>query len=391
MLKLRVCNPRKKAAAVKERANINYIATRTGVVLNPDSQHGLFGKMDTMKEQGTIAGLGTAKRMIGENVKHGVVTYRCVLSLKEQDALRLGIDTPEKWRELTKNNVNLIGRGLHISPQNLEYAAAIHMEKGHPHVHITLWEKNQKVREPYVHPKVADNIRKEITHNVYREFLSEWYAEKSLSRDKMIDLQKELLAGIPDEKNNGDGRLPNMRGFTEELYDGFITEVDTFAADLPKQGRITYQTLKPEQKAQLNHIIDRIVDSNEDFSTEMNRYLFYSEKIAKLDGKEQSGRRVKKAKADMYNRLGNVLLREIKNEKKAAREQERQEQQAAQQEQSRRAWAQHTLFSLFRVLSCGTAEKQQAHTYQRQELSLAAKKERMKKLESTTHMNWDRE
>lgn len=391
MLKLRVSNPRQKAAAVKERSNINYIATRPGVVLNPDSTHGLFGKMEGMKQQDTIQSLGSAKHTIGEKVKDGVVTYRCVISLREKDALRLGIDSPEKWRELTKDNVGLIAKGLNIEPKNLEYAAAIHMEKGHPHVHITLWDKNQKVREPYVHPKVTDGIRKKITHNVYKEFLSEWYAEKSLSRDKMIEMQKELINGIPDEKGDPNGKIPNMRRFSESLYDGFITEIDELAASLPKDGRITYKTLTPEQKEKLNSIIDKIVDNNEDFSMEMDRYLFYSEKIAGLDGKQQSAPRMDKAKADMYNRLGNVLLNGIKDELKEERIRVQAEQKAERERQMNRSQAQSILFMLFRSLSRGAAERRQSYEYQKKELSMEAKKDLAKKMESTTHMNWDNE
>ena len=391
MLKLRVSNPRQKAASVKERSNINYIATRPGVILNHDSTHGLFGKMEGMTQQDAIQSLGAAKHMIGEKVKNGVVSYRCVISLREKDALRLGVDTPEKWRELTKENVGLIAKGLHIEAKNLEYAAAIHMEKGHPHVHITLWDKNQKVREPYVHPKVTDGIRKSITHNVYKEFLSEWYIEKGLSRDKMIEMQKELLTGIPDEKGESNGRIPNMRRFSESLYDGFITEIDELAASLPKDGRITYKTLTPEQKKKLNNIIDQIVNNNEDFSMEMDRYLFYSEKIIGLDGKQQSVPRMDKAKADIYNRLGNVLLKGIKDELKEERSREQAELKAERERQMNRAQAQSILFTLFRALSCQASERRRSYGYQKRELSVEARKDLAKKMENTTHMNWDNE
>lgn len=389
MFKLRVQNPHKPKAAVKERANVHYNATRPGVILNQESSHGLFGKIQGMAEQGAIENLGSAKHMIGDNVKNGIIHYRCVLSLREQDALRLGVDAPEQWRLLLKNNINLIAEGLKIESKNLEYVAAIHMEKGHPHIHITLWDTAQKVKEPYVHPKVTDGIRKKLTHNVYKSFLAEWYADKSLSRDKMIALQKELIIGIPDENNKPNGRLPNMRGFNEALYDGFVTEVDELAHSLPKTGRITYKTLTPENKEKLNRIIDKIVQSNEDFATEMNHYLFYSQKIAEIDGKGQASNRVKKAKDDMYNRLGNIVLNAIKDEMKAERLREQEERQAEREKHMAKAAVQNTLFSLFRALSYGTAVKRQALEHQRQELSLEAKKELARKMESTTHINWD--
>ena len=98
--------------------------------------------------------------------------------------MQLGIDTPEKWQELTESNVKLIAEGLGIKESDLEYVAAIHMEKGHPHVHISLWDKSSRVQEPFVHKNKIKDIRKNLNHNVYKELLSEWYHEKSLSRDK---------------------------------------------------------------------------------------------------------------------------------------------------------------------------------------------------------------
>ena len=96
MFKMRVQNPNKPKAVLKEKANINYIATRPGVVLNEGCEHGLFGRIEKKQQQETL-NLKEAKGLIGERMKEKKVIHRCVLSLREEDALQLGIDTPEKW------------------------------------------------------------------------------------------------------------------------------------------------------------------------------------------------------------------------------------------------------------------------------------------------------
>lgn len=392
MFKMRVQNPNKPKAVIKEKANVNYIATRPGVMLNEDRQHGLFGRLAAAQQQEALD-LAEAKDLIGKRIRERKVIHRCVLSLREEDALRLGIDTPEKWQELTKENVKLIADGLGIRESDLRYVAALHMEKGHPHVHISLWDDSRKVREPFVHPNKVKEIRKNINHNVYRELLSEWYHEKSLSRDEMLRMQKELIEGIPNDKMDVEGRFPNMRQFDEDLYKEVSEAIDDFKARLPPKGRITYKTLTPEQKEELNQIIDKIVDANEDFSEEMRRYLFYSEKIGEIGGKEQKDKSVDKAKKDIYNRLGNVLLRSIKEEMKQERAAE-EEQRAAAREERAKAYRMHsiqrTLFDLFRALSSGTSGKRRDYADQKQEFSAAARRERAKRLENTSHMNWDR-
>lgn len=389
MFKMRVQNPNKPKAVLKEKANINYIATRPGVVLNEGCEHGLFGRIEKKQQQETL-NLKEAKGLIGERMKEKKVIHRCVLSLREEDALQLGIDTPEKWQELTESNVKLIAEGLGIKESDLEYVAAIHMEKGHPHVHISLWDKSSRVQEPFVHKNKIKDIRKNLNHNVYKELLSEWYHEKSLSRDEMIKMQKELIQNIPNEKKDINGRFPNMRQFDTALYEEVSDAMDEFKERLPPTGRITYKTLPPEQKEQLNKIIDKIVDTNEDFSEEMKRYLFYSEKIGELGGKKQKEESVNRAKQDIYNRLGNVILNavkdELKKEKQSAYEAKRDEQIKAYRMQT----VQRLLFDMFRLLSIETSYKNKNYIDRKQELSKDARRELAKKYENTSRMNWDR-
>ena len=389
IFKMRVQNPNKPKAAVKEKANLNYIATRPGVMLNEGYRHGLFGRVEGAEEQGVLD-LKETKRLIQERIKEKKVIYRCVISLKGEDALRLGVDTPEKWKELTKENVKLIAKGLGIKESDLEYAAAIHMEKGHPHVHVSVWDKSSRVREAFVNPKKTKEIRKDINHNVYKELLAEWYHEKGLSRDEMINMQKELIQGIPNDKTEVEGRFPNMRQCSDELYQELSDDIDEFKARLPPTGRITYKTLTPEQKEKLNSIVDKIVEANEDFSEEMKRYLFYSEKIAEINGGKAKKASMDKSKKDIYNRLGNVILKAVKEEMKA----ERQAAYAAEREAYRKRYRmqslQRLLFDMFRMLSAQTSQKDKSYHAQKQELSAAAKRELAKKYENTSHMKWNR-
>lgn len=387
MFKMRVQNPNKPNAAAKEKAHVAYIAKRPGVVLNEGCYYGLFGRLGTMQQQESL-NLVEAKDLIGKRIEEKKVIHRCVLSLREADALRLGIDTPEKWRELTEANVKLIAEGLGIGESDMEYVAAIHMEKGHPHVHISVWDKSDRVREAFVQPTRIEGMRKSINHNVYRELLAEWYHEKSLSRDAMLQMQKELIHGIPDEAV--EGRFPNLRRMDAALYKEVSDAIDTFRAGLPPKGRITYQTLTPEQKKELDAIVDRIADTNEEFSAEMERYLFYSEKIGEIGGQEQKEKSVNRAKRDIYNRLGNVVLNGIKEEMKK----EKAAAYAAEREERNRAYRMQTVqqlfFDLFRLLSTEADRANRTHTEQRQELSGDAKRELAKKLESTSHMDWNR-
>ena len=65
----------------------------------------------------------------------------------ETDALRLGYDEPEKWRELVRQQLPQICDKIGISVSNLEYSAAVHPDKGHPHCHLMFWDKKQDIKK----------------------------------------------------------------------------------------------------------------------------------------------------------------------------------------------------------------------------------------------------
>jgi len=90
----------------------------------------------------------------------GAIAYRAVITLTEVDALRLGYDDPDKWRELVHTQMTNICEKIGVPIHSLEYTAAIHRDKGHPHVHILFWNKDQEVKKKaYVHKSVSNSIR----------------------------------------------------------------------------------------------------------------------------------------------------------------------------------------------------------------------------------------
>lgn len=59
-----------------------------------------------------------------------------ILSLKREDAARLGYDNAKAWRNLLRANRNEIAAAMNIQPNHFRWYAAFHDEGKHPHVHM---------------------------------------------------------------------------------------------------------------------------------------------------------------------------------------------------------------------------------------------------------------
>ena len=112
-----------------------YIATRDGVEMieqRPDRymrymaerprSHGLFGDQDTVD-------LPSAIREINE-YSGNIWTH--IISLKREDAERLGYDHAPQWRNLLRAHRNDIAAAMHIPPQDFHWYAAFHDEATTP-------------------------------------------------------------------------------------------------------------------------------------------------------------------------------------------------------------------------------------------------------------------
>jgi hypothetical protein len=185
--KLRVIGPRSRAAPQRNKAHMEYIGKRPGVVLNESSNHGLFGVIDG-KNAEDISSIRELSRHIEEKTRNGTIAYRAVISLTEADAIRLGYDDPDKWRDLVRERMPDMCDKLDIKMQYLNYTAAIHRDKGHPHVHILFWDAEQDVRkQAFVQPNIANAIRVGLIRHIFAEELSALQIIKNEARQAAVD------------------------------------------------------------------------------------------------------------------------------------------------------------------------------------------------------------
>lgn len=161
---------------LSDRENyVDYLANRPRV--ERVGEHGLF----------TDDGTPVVISKVQEEVKHhkGPV-WTHVVSLRREDAARLGYDSGKQWRELLRSKRAMLSKHMKIDSENLRWYAAFHNESHHPHVHIMVF--SAKDNDGYLTEPAIEAMRSELAHSIFRQDFANLYEEQNQAR---ADLKKE--------------------------------------------------------------------------------------------------------------------------------------------------------------------------------------------------------
>ena len=157
-----------------------YIATRPRA--ERLGSHGLFGDADYVSLD---AAMDELERYTGNVWTH-------IISLKREDAARLGYDNAAAWRTLLRAHRNDIAAAMNIKPEDFRWHAAFHNEGNHPHVHMMAW--SAKPNQAYLSKDGIRQIKSTLTNQIFRQELLHVYEQKSKSRDELVaEARKAML------------------------------------------------------------------------------------------------------------------------------------------------------------------------------------------------------
>lgn len=310
--KVRANNPNLKGGKGKidsRIANKNhflYIATRDGVLIenSPDIydivEHGAFGNIET-KDIKKIA------NDIYRLTDKGKVFFKGIISLKEDDAIMLGYTSRKKWELLLNTVMPDIANILNISMIKSKFVAAIHLDKGHPHLHYILWDSDiKKIENSFITPQQQDKIRELVSKEINRELTLELTLEKNIARDQFLQHSKDFFKNEQEELKI---RLPPNK-FNKDFVNEITRDLLHLINDLPTHGRILYKLMSPDIKNKVDKIVDKILCNNKDFNTLYRNYVNHAVKLAQVytDNKVNLNKVKINAENDLRKRLANQIL-----------------------------------------------------------------------------------
>ena len=199
------------ADVIGNRQNfVGYMAKRPGA--EQRGTHGLFNDSDKPIVLNQVA---------DEVAHHKGNVWSHVVSLRREDAIRLGYDHSDRWRELVKRQIPVIAEQSRIPMSNLKWYAAFHDTTHHPHIHLIVYSTNPK--QGYLSREGIDKIRSAFANDIFHDDLQSIYQEQTLSRDELKSISQEQVHQMVMQIQNSTFSNPQLEKLVKKLYEQLQT------------------------------------------------------------------------------------------------------------------------------------------------------------------------
>ena len=223
-----------------------YIGTRDGVELPPSGymgymaerprSHGLFGDEDNVDLEAVTKELND---YLGNIWTH-------IISLKREDAERLGYDHAAQWRNLLRTHRNEIAEAMHIPPSDFRWVAAFHDEGDHPHVHMMAW--STKPGQAYLSQDGIRQIKSKLVNDIFHQEMLHTYEQKFSSRDELVRKARAEMKTLVREMRQSLGNHPEV----ESLMMTLSSQLETVT------GKRKYGYLPRDVKKTVDEIVNQM-------------------------------------------------------------------------------------------------------------------------------------
>ena len=211
---------------------LKYISERPGV--ERTGANGLF----------TDEGIPIVMAQVQEEMNnHPGNIWTHIISLRREDADRLGYNTPDAWMHLLRSQRNMIAQQMKIAPENFRWYAAFHNAGHHPHVHMMAYSIDPN--EPYLTEKGIETIKSNLAKEIFQQDLLQIYQKQTDFRDKLRHESKDQIERIVAEINAGN--------FSDPVLEQMLLQLSKKL--FQSKGRKQYGYLKPEIKKLVDEIV----------------------------------------------------------------------------------------------------------------------------------------
>lgn len=169
---------------------VDYMANRPGV--QTYGEHGLWdanGKVEVLS------------KAIDEVANHPGIVWTPVVSIRREDAERLGYTDAENWRELVNNILPDIAEGYKIKLDNLRWYAAFHRKDNQVHIHMVVFSSNPK--EGYLTKQGIRTVKAAFARNIFRQDMIAVYEKKDEYRNMLQNDAEQLMSSLLTDMQNG--------------------------------------------------------------------------------------------------------------------------------------------------------------------------------------------
>ena len=275
-------------AVQQSEGYMKYIATRPRA--ERLGNHGLFSDEENVDLEKAMDEL--------DHYTGNVWTH--ILSLKREEAARLGYDNAKAWMNLLRANRNDIAAAMNIPPNHFRWYAAFHDESEHPHVHMMAWSVQPK--EAYLTQEGIRKIKSTLTNQIFQQEMLHTYEQKSQSRDELVREARRAIRRLTREMSQSIYSAPEIEQKMEQL----ATQLETV------KGKKSYGYLPKPVKKTVDEIVDKLeelpvvrecYDQWRALQNEVDSYYHDKPKEKKKLSQEKEFRQIKNAVIQEVERI----------------------------------------------------------------------------------------
>ena len=253
--------------------------------------------------------------------EHEGIVWRGIISLHGDDADRLGFTNQKKWNEMLNCCIKDMTNQMGLKETNVQWAAAYHHEKGHPHVHFMLWEKEPQKTRGLVSEHTINNIKKDMVKEIFKDDRLLLFKEKTAMRDLIRDMSKEgvkdsveVIREIAQLEEQKKLLHINKTHFAKPMYQEdqieLARQLKELANIMPGTGRVAFKYQSEEVKNKVMEITNSLLDKPQ-FSEFVRRYKDSTESITRhySNNETEINKAIDNSMDDLKQRVAQIVLK----------------------------------------------------------------------------------
>lgn len=225
--------------------------------------------------------------------------WTVIISLRREDAERLGYDTGERWRDMLRSQTQSLSDNLKIPIQNLKWFAAFHNESYHPHVHLIAYSVNPN--EGYLSKQGVNALRSSFAKDIFAQDLHFIYEKQTGHRNEIKQYSQNMIAEIIAKVNSGIYDNPTVENLLLTLSERLKNT----------HGKKQYGYLRVDIKKIVDDIIDEIA-KDERISELYNLWCKSRQEILSIYSEEKKDK-IPLSQNPEFKSIKNAVIQEAMN------------------------------------------------------------------------------
>ena len=221
----------------QENSYLKYMATRPRVDKG-SGKHGLFSDSDKPLD---------LEEEVEKIQQFDGNVFTLIVSLKREDAARLGYDNANRWKDFVRSQVDYIAEQFKIPKQDLRWYGAFHNESHHPHIHLLLYSTSNTL-PGYISKKGLNNLRHLFGTRIFEDDLHKIYDQQTIVRKKLTEEMRNRFRHLIESIRTG-----------KFIDNSLLSKLEELAQQLSMlNGKKQYGYLPRRTKALVDEIVNDI-------------------------------------------------------------------------------------------------------------------------------------